>query len=62
MTYRTAGRTHKTRKNNTRKTTKNRRTTRTARTAKTRTPKAGQAFAVPFGSNGTVDSAWYFGR
>ncbi len=68
MTYRTAGRTVKTRKTTTRKTTKTRRTTKTTRTAKptrttkTRTPKSGQTFSVPVGRKGTVPSAWYFGR
>jgi hypothetical protein len=65
MTYRTAGRTVKTRKTTSRKavkTTKPRRTAKTTRTAKPRTPKSGQTFAVPVGRKGTVASAWYFGR
>jgi hypothetical protein len=73
MTYRTAGRTTKTRKTSTRtttarKTTKTHRTakptrsSRVARTTKTRTPKSGQTFSVPVGRKGTMPSAWYFGR
>jgi hypothetical protein len=62
MTYRTAGRTVKTRKTTARKTTKTRRTTKATRTARTRTPKPGQTFSVPVGRKGTVPSAWYFGH
>jgi hypothetical protein len=67
MTYRTAGRTTKTRRTTTRetatrKTTRTRRTGRTTRTAKPRTPKSGQTFSVPVGRKGTMPSAWYFGR
>lgn len=67
MTYRTAGRTTKTRtktarKTVTRKVTKTRRTAKSARTTKSVTPKPGQAFSVPVGRKGTTPSAWYFGR
>lgn len=62
MTYRTAGRTAKTRKTTTRKITKTRRTAKSTRATKTRTPKPGQTFSVPVGRKGTTPSAWYFGR
>ena len=63
MTYRTAGRTTKTRKTTTRKNGTTRRTTKTTRKAKTATPKSGKTYSVPVnGRKGTVPSAWYFGR